>query len=410
MKLNELEAIELTIDKGFRGEELELSCWKKKGALDGKRCKVTGKYKEGNMIKFIRKLETLFDSVEVEGKGKKRIYILSGEKTVQSAMQDNRKFNGYDKNDYIMSKYVFNRLVAMDSKEIKSTYQWSVEVGALSTATITLQDVEDHFYDIYLGEDASTVHNGFISTIKNYNRGMVEKAFKYLQHLNLIDVTEHFTAIKLNGEKVAISKDTFDKFTAYKRRILNKYNVSVFGLKYLENSPKYADMNDELNQLYDDMGMKLVFIAQSVQLLSTATFDDVTFKVFTDAYYTQLINKMEKRTYNEGQFLSLFNRFKAFSLLSTLSIVVKDNARLNELVEAHKPSYVDVYPILATRYMDGVKMSQRFLQDQSEMELALSGNTITKVEVEKVEEKLDLTNITIDDVIDWNDITAGTLL
>jgi len=410
IKLTELEAIQLTMEHGFDGEELESAKFKKLGCLDGAKDKVTGEFNNRAMIKFIRKLETLYHHVSVEGKGKKRIYTLSDVKAIQSKMQDDRKFNGYDEQDYLISKHVFNRLVEMDSSSIKSAYEWAIDCNAFNPAQINKEMVRSQFYDVFMDEDAEQVYNGFQRTIKDTNRSMIEKAFKWLEHENLVKVNDHYSGVKLDGRKVEIDKNTYDLFTSNKTVILKKYDVKFYSYQYHKNNETYAEMFEELEQLYDEMKMKLVFVSHSVQLLNTDIYHDVETDDFFNAYYGSLINKLDKKQSKSiNNYANLYNSYKSFSLLSTLSIVIKDNERLNQLIESKRPDYFAVYLILNDRYKKGIKMSDRFYQELDEMELMLSGTATTKDE-ESNDTQTMCTHSTIDDIVDFDSIENGILL
>ncbi|MCT1538433.1 MULTISPECIES: hypothetical protein [Lysinibacillus] len=402
VKLTELELIKLTMSYGFNGSELNNPHFIEKGFL-----KNNGSYQS-----FTKKIDAICESWEKlrKKKGEPTFYLIRGLKEKADKTVDNRKFNGYDDRDYLISKHVFNRLVEMDDSSVKSAYEWSIDCNAFNPVQISKEMIRIQFHDLYMDEDSEHVYNGFQRYIKNNNRSMIDKAFKYLEHENLIKVTNHYSAVKLDNQSVEIDKNTYDTFTFNKTVILKKYDVSAYVYKYLINNEKYTEMFEELEQLYDEMKMKLVYVSHSVEILNTNIFHEIETEDFYNAYYSRLIekvNKLESKSINA--YANLYSSFKSYSLLSTLSIVIEDNKRLNQLIESKRPDYFAVYLILNDRYQKGIKMSDRFYQELDEMELMLSGTAISKKETQDegvpkstVEKARNIvpTPLTIDDTIE----------
>lgn len=108
-KMIEKEAIEFTISKGFKGEEFQTQTWKKGGAL-----KTDGTYK-----KLIKKLECFFEKVEVEGVGKRRVYILTQLKEKPTPYEDKRKGRTMPRatENQLLTRFVYQKLLSIDEEE-----------------------------------------------------------------------------------------------------------------------------------------------------------------------------------------------------------------------------------------------------------------------------------------------------
>ncbi|WP_107841842.1 hypothetical protein [Metasolibacillus meyeri] len=401
-KLTELELIKLTMNYGFNGSELNNPYFIEKGFL-----KSNGSYQS-----FTKKIDAICESWERLGKkkGEPALYIIRGLKRKADNIVDNRKFNGFDKHDYLISKYVFNRLVEMDVDDSRknSNYGWSIDCKAFNPVQINKEMIRIHFRDLYMDEDSEQVYNGFQRYIKNNNRSMIDKAFKYLEDENLIKKTIHYSAINLDNQKVYIDKKKYDSFSSSRKFILDNYGLTVYNYDYLSDNEKYAEMFEELEQLYDDMKMKSVFISVSVELLNRDIFHEIGVDDFFNAYYSRLIEKMNKlQSKSINDYANLYNCFKSFGLLSTLSIVIKDNVRLNQLIESKRPDKSVIYSILFERHKKGKKMSDKFYETLDEMELMLSDIAISKkeeVSVKKYTSEKIAEPLTIDDIVDFDSI------
>lgn len=106
--MTEKEAIEFTISKGFEGEEFETQAWKMGGCLK----------KDGTYKKLVKKLECHFERVDVEGKGKNKVYVLIDPKSHPTAMDDKRKGRKMPRKteDEILTNYVHKMLIALALK------------------------------------------------------------------------------------------------------------------------------------------------------------------------------------------------------------------------------------------------------------------------------------------------------
>lgn len=113
IRKTEREAIEFTISEGFEGEEFETQAWKMGGCLK----------KDGTYKKLVKKLECHFKEVNIEGKGKNKVYVLIDPKSQPTAMGDKRKGRKMPrkKEDEVLTNYVHRRLILLDEEELQAT-------------------------------------------------------------------------------------------------------------------------------------------------------------------------------------------------------------------------------------------------------------------------------------------------
>lgn len=111
--MTEREAIEFTVSKGFEGEEFKTQAWKIGGCLK----------KDGTYKKLVKKLECYFERVDVEGKGKNKVYTLIDSKSQPTAMDDKRKGRKMPRKtqDEILTNYIHRRLILLEKEELQAT-------------------------------------------------------------------------------------------------------------------------------------------------------------------------------------------------------------------------------------------------------------------------------------------------
>jgi hypothetical protein len=127
----EAEAIKITIEHGFKGNELETSDWKKRGCL-----------KDNGTFKALKeKLGCIYVNVEVVGKGKKRTYILSEKKEVVSERIYYYRGSVPKLEDTIMKEFVFNQLLENNSTSPKTYRSWSRSLGFFNTDSLPVDEL-----------------------------------------------------------------------------------------------------------------------------------------------------------------------------------------------------------------------------------------------------------------------------
>lgn len=95
--------------------------WKTRGCLSPNR----------TLEALTRKLKTIYEIVEVEGKGKKRKYILKDKKEVVNEREYNYKGSVPTVDDYTMKEFIFSYLINNRIKSPKTYNKWGEEFGLL---------------------------------------------------------------------------------------------------------------------------------------------------------------------------------------------------------------------------------------------------------------------------------------
>lgn len=110
-KLNEYEAIQRTNDKEYIQTTLNTSMWISRGAL-----------KPNGQKALIKRLECFYSSVTVEGKGKKKVYILEGEKEKPTKIKHGYVGTVTSDYDLLIDAYIMQEVInfikTTDSKRL----------------------------------------------------------------------------------------------------------------------------------------------------------------------------------------------------------------------------------------------------------------------------------------------------
>ncbi|MEK4426914.1 hypothetical protein [Solibacillus sp. FSL K6-1523] len=347
IELSESEAIKLTITHNYDGEEFESAKFKKLGCLDGQRDKETGEFNNRAMVKFIRKLQSIYESVRVEGKGKNRKYILEGKRNVILPMEDKRKNNGTTIFDVIISRFFFNRLVQKNTDKPKSTYNWAVDIGAYNPKLIKFERVKQIFGEMYYGQDNHFIYNQFVDYIKNRNRAVAANSFKLLKRCGLINTIEHMMGLNEEDKVVNIYRYEYETYTSRKNEILKSRNLNNFNYEY--HLLKNDLLKNDIDKLIEDTGYKRVWIAYEVTLLSTELFVDANYYSFQEAYWNKTAMLINDLKAEESKLYSFANVNKKFNLAKIIKSAGFDYEAIDSIIEKHKPTQDNIESTMNAR-------------------------------------------------------------
>lgn len=357
LTLTELEAIKLTIGYGYDGEELQSAKFKKLGCLDGQRDKITGEFKNRAMIKFIRKLETIYEQVEVEGKGKKRQYTLSNKRDVMTQIQDDRVNNGLTQDDFVMAKHFYNMLSHINLENPRSYYQWATDTGAINPTLLKSDDVKSLSDSYYYGYDVGEIYKGFNKYIKNRNRQIGSNCINWLRRNEYIRTIEHHYAVDLHNQTHKINSDTYENFNEALNGILERYELSKFIYEEIlsakEINEKYIGAIEEINDLYEQFNLKKVWIAIQIVKLKDNQFE-VTRQDYIQAYYNKMMYSLEnpkrKRKVKEDSYNDVFFVFNIAYLLKQSFKV--SHKKIEQYIENHIPEKFAIDMVLINKPLE----------------------------------------------------------
>lgn len=171
-KFTEEEAINITIDHGYDGSEFNTAVWKDRGCLIPNR----------TMDALISKLETIYHTVKVEGRGKKRNYILKDKKEEMTDREYNYKGTLPTEEEEEMKEYIFNILVNTGVGNAKPYNSWIRDFELFQPMPFSSKTLIAAMKELHAGvrSNSKEIVNEFIKAINNYNKSIVESSFRRL--------------------------------------------------------------------------------------------------------------------------------------------------------------------------------------------------------------------------------------
>lgn len=260
----------------MEGEEYETQAWKERGCL-----RTDGTYK-----KLINKLECFFESVVAEGKGKKKVYILSNPKVEMTQLKDKRKGRLMPRKDenVVLTNYVHTRLFTLqrEGKLNRTTYK---KLGELlfygeRNKSVLKGSVRFTFNDFLQDKKIPSVWSYTDWYFDTRARKEIALALEQLQKQNKISV-EKFWVGNYNLEEADESNTTYYKklstevikqveqaiseiveandytYDEYKKQLYLPYHSKKL-LETQEEVQRYLKLNFGLNYVYEAISIKLI--------------------------------------------------------------------------------------------------------------------------------------------------------
>ncbi|MFP3356751.1 hypothetical protein R0K17_05260 [Planococcus sp. SIMBA_143] len=324
--ITEYEAILLTMEHGFEGNELNTSKWKKNGSLDGAVDKITGEFKDRAILALIAKLRTFYDYVEVVGKGKKRRYILRGEKKQQTARVYNYTSLASTPEGELMIEYIFNKLVEINEDE-NGIGKWSTLLGLPTVSKTSLESAFDEMNRLYssqLGEKTENLVNKAIneinSTISSRNIEIVKRSFKHLEKQNRIQTASVYYFKKVDGNVQIVKKEEYDKVKTHIKEIVEEQEVNLKSYMNARRFKNYhtrelRECNELVKKYLNRQGIEFEFECLVVKVINDEIKMNVTKqeldRAWCDNFLGLTYKKQKGEKYQNSPYMS-----KEFYLLN----------------------------------------------------------------------------------------------
>jgi hypothetical protein len=334
---SEEEAIKITIEHGYDGAEFETTTWKQRGCL-----------KPNDTLKaLIEKLKTIYNHVEVEGKGKKRRYILKDKKDNVTERQFNYKGSVPTTDDKIMKEYIFNRLVQLDNGIAQSYKMWAKTLGFINTEFLNYDELIKIIKDFHLSlpfvYNPNEIVSKFIYELDVRNKDVIEKSLKRLQKEGRINVEEVYIFKTNEGEYEEVWLETYEEAEESLREFLKSKDVTYYAfiqsVSSIHKSNKMKKIIEEAeNYLSMFFGIKYFFKSFKVTVLDKTIKKVVSKDEFNEAYFNRFIhltkNRQNKKDYKQSPIF-----WKRFYLLHTLILLNHIGVNVNEFLTEEKKLY-----------------------------------------------------------------------
>lgn len=335
----EEQAIKITIKHGYDGSEFQTSAWKQRGCLKPDR----------TLEGLISKLKTIYESVVVEGRGKKRKYILNGKKDEVKERKFNYKGSVATVEDEVMKEYIFNYL-SKHSGFTQSYKGWAEVLGFPDTSNYSFDKMVQQIKKLHLG--FPTIYNPkeavskFIQTINTRNKDVIEKSFQRLEREGRIKVSEVYNIKTIEGKFEEIDKEEYEKLESFLHEMLKSYDITLYAytqaVTSIFKSDKMRNIVNEINQqLAAEFNIKYFFKSFKVDVLEKTIKKEVSKEEFIQAYINRLI-KLSKNRQNKDDYKNSISFWKRFYLLNTLTLLKFNGFNgTDELISKEKKLYLD---------------------------------------------------------------------
>jgi hypothetical protein len=213
----EEEAINITIENGYDGSELETAVWKSRGCLNPTR----------TMDALIHKLETIFHTVEVKGKGKKRIYTLKDKKVEMTEREFNYKGTVPSDEEEAMKEYIFNVLLKTGVGNARPYSAWVRDFNFFQQNSFSDKSLIEEIKELHIGvlSNSKEIVYEFINAINNYNKSLVENSFRRLEKEGRITRSISYVLKNSDGSYEVVDEERYEEVNTFKKELVETYNI-----------------------------------------------------------------------------------------------------------------------------------------------------------------------------------------
>ncbi|WP_309089932.1 hypothetical protein [Domibacillus sp.] len=316
----EKEAIEITIACGYDGSEFETARWKKNGSLDPS---------NGTISSLIRKLKTIFNSVEVtNGRGKKRRYILIGKKAEMTERQFNYDGRPPTEEDKLMEEYIFSRLLNFNSQQFTIT-KWinSIKMFPVELNMNYLKEaLIDELGVLPIAYPVRQIVSDFVYELNIRNKGVLDASLNRLEKKGRIEVVEkYFAKFTVADDPQELNKEAYDDLKESVSKFLEGYNVTYYAFAKAKFSArknrKMAAIIEEVDKhLIENHLVEYYYKEYEIKVLNKDIKREVEKQKFEAAFITRFIKLTIERQQREDYLNSKYFQ-KRFYLMNTLILL-----------------------------------------------------------------------------------------
>ncbi len=314
----EEEAINITIQNGYDGSELNTKVWEQRGCLKPNR----------TLESLIKKLQTIYEHVEVTGTGKKRKYILQSKKESITQVEHNYKGTLPSDEDLIMQEYIYNFLVSNGGNNM--TYKsWATYLGFINVNEFNPEEliaaIKDYHYGFPTIYNPKEVVSIFLQTLHLRNKDVIERSFKRLFKNNRITFVEKFNFHLIEDEYIEVEKELYYRIFAELKMFIEAKGYSYYIYTQAVSSMYKTDniktlLEDVKEFLNDTYGIEKIFKSFQVNPIIYQKDTSITKVDFQEAYFKRLIHLSSERQ-QKSEYKDSLNFRKRFFYINTLILL-----------------------------------------------------------------------------------------
>lgn len=339
--ISEKELIELTMEYGYSGSELNNPHFLEKGFLK----------KNGAYDSFIKKVESICESWNrlKKKKGQPVMYEITNLYEKANPIPDSRTKNGkkLTEADLLMKDYIHFALCLNEVNDGKahSLIQWA-ELFGLTTRE-ELDEIADTnaFTDLYWKSEVAKLISTFKSTIITRNRAVVLNSFKQLKKQQKIRIYEVPLFIHLDDTVSSPSQKEFDDVDSEIDKILASQNISRNDYYFKHYNKNVIKAREKVISMLQEKGLKNLFIGYQIEvneLLPEEQWEDKQqfLKAFSDRLIQLTLQRENNPAYQVKYVEKRFYIFNTLFLLRELAYQVEE-----ALILKYEPTESDIEAI-----------------------------------------------------------------
>jgi hypothetical protein len=302
-----------------------------------------GNLKPTQFNALIKTLKQHFDSVTVEGTGRKRIITCSGEYDFEMEREDKRKENGakvpyeYEINSLVLDfilKNCKNKFVTM------SLSKWLVSIGLIDWNIIHasnnrkvmkhhLELLKEQYDDKFTDKDLVMLEHFITTETIKLKRNLASVLSKLAEHKIILYKKEWYGCL-LNEERRALTEQELTEIANMKRELCKKHNIRLRDLKFKVNNPSVKAFKKDFEANLNKLGFKYIFESHGCVV-------QVSDKIISE--YIDKLNEKDELVIcyglNEANIINLVNDFKNLFTERTLELAEVRQSNYNASDHMH---------------------------------------------------------------------------
>ncbi|KOP80655.1 hypothetical protein AMS59_04590 [Lysinibacillus sp. FJAT-14745] len=308
--------------------------------------------KDGTYKKLVKKLECHFERVDVEGKGKNKVYVLIDPKSQPTAMDDKRKGREMPRKteDKILTNYVHRMLIVLEliGKEgglQSTTYNTLVvKIPFVRNQIKTLHDGVAKVFDGHLSDEKlKSVWSYTNWYLTDRAKKDIRLAIKHLVADKKIKVKTKWMASEYkSSKKVMIQQKKVDEINEAIRQLAIDHNINYTSYQRSFAFPSVSQSMRDFQSIVKsylrvNFGYNYIYEALEIKVLDSTLEENVDYQdakwVFLHKIYNLVADKVKSDKYLKAQ-----NKGEKFHYLCILlflrdNLFEVDNHALKEEIE-----------------------------------------------------------------------------
>lgn len=244
------------------------------GTEKQKNCLVEGKkWRKESDDALMKTLDQIYESIDIEGRGKNKTFIFGAEKDTKSARKDNRKNNGkkvpYEREinslvlDFVLNNCQNNfTTMSLSSWLVKTKLvDWNI-INAFNNKKLMKRDLGllmDKYGEKFTSKSDIIMLEHFITTELDKLKRNLASVFHKLAENKIIIHRVDRIGCTLDDERKVLTDEEITKVANVRKNLCEKHNVSLKDVRYKSYNDSVKAFKDEYKEELESMGFKYIY-------------------------------------------------------------------------------------------------------------------------------------------------------